>query len=314
MAILRIRNCSRAHSALTCAGTDSIPSWAFPPRSPNWAPQIPVLESRALRSAIGQKDATDFGLDPPSSSPTAYDPKVRRVESRVVLDCLRRADCTRLLELGSGLGRLTHLLRATAKEFVAVDLDLAALRSSRTSTSPGGGSWALADAHRLPFRDSVFTTVVLVRVYHRLVSPLDALTEVHRILRPMGHLLLSVHPRPSLRTLYIDFSRRLQTGTPSCTLTFSRSPVVSAGWGAVPGHVETWGSTRRRLISAGFEIEACFFTGWEEIPILRALPVTFLEHFTHTRRPPPFAPTMFLLARRSSPRPDVSRGTSGWDR
>ena len=61
----------------------------------------------------------------------------------------------------------------------------------------------VADVHRLPFRDGVFSRVVFYEVLEHLVSPLQALREINRVLKKNGELEFSypnvMHWRAMLR-------------------------------------------------------------------------------------------------------------------
>ena len=48
------------------------------------------------------------------------------------------------------------------------------------------GHWVVADAHMLPFRDSVFSLVVASHVLEHLDDPERALREIYRVLKPGG--------------------------------------------------------------------------------------------------------------------------------
>ncbi len=226
--------------------------------------------------------------------------KIREVEIRITREALRGADCRSLLEVGTGPGRLTPVLRALATKFVGIDLDSAVLRlARRTVSGDPGPSFCTADVHRLPFRDASFTVVVMIRLYHRLREAPDPLAEVFRILSPGGHLLLASNPRPSLLTLYFDIWARLRQRERYDALTFTRKPVVVVQWGNTPGQVATKEVTETRLRNAGFSVRARFQTGLEELPLLRAAPVGFLGRVSHLRTHLPIFPTLFTLAEKS---------------
>ena len=50
----------------------------------------------------------------------------------------------------------------------------------------------VADAHRMPFRDRTFDTVVASQVFEHLHNPREAAVEAARVLRPGGRLLVAV--------------------------------------------------------------------------------------------------------------------------
>lgn len=240
-------------------------------------------------------------------SPTPAEPTSPRfgdrgedaVEAALVSSILSTLCPSRTLEAGTGRGRLTALLGRWSPRVVGIDIDGETLRGFRRSGVPGPtDALATADVHRLPFRSGSFDCVVMVRVYHRLESPSQALAEARRVLRPGGHLLLSCHPRPSFRTVYQDVTVALRNRGGGTSLTFARSPVVEVPWGARRGWVETRRTTERRLIEAGFEVRSRFVTGFEELPLGRFLPAERWIRWSGPRIPPPLAPCLFFLAQR----------------
>lgn len=84
----------------------------------------------------------------------------------------------RVLELGAGLDPYAALW----PEATVVTLDYDAAR----------GPAVVGDAHALPFAGASFDSVVASQVFEHLHSPWLAATEVARVLRPGGALLVSV--------------------------------------------------------------------------------------------------------------------------
>src|SRR5262245_12740608 len=60
----------------------------------------------------------------------------------------------------------------------------------------------VGDAHHLPFRDSIFDLVFAFNVFEHLADPKAAAHEIHRVLRPGGHVIIhtaflqSLHEEP----------------------------------------------------------------------------------------------------------------------
>lgn len=78
------------------------------------------------------------------------------------------------LEIGGGIGNL----EIPGEDLIRVDIQ----------GSPG--VHLAADAHFLPFRDSVFSNLYLFDVLHHLECPLMFLAEAQRVLRPGGRLIM----------------------------------------------------------------------------------------------------------------------------
>lgn len=110
----------------------------------------------------------------------------------------------RLLDIGTGTGRVLELLAPRVREGLGVDASKAMLALARARLSaPGLAHCAvrLADMYRLPLADRSFDTVVLQMVLHHAEDPAGAVQEATRVLSPNGRLLvidLAEHDRTDL--------------------------------------------------------------------------------------------------------------------
>jgi ArsR family transcriptional regulator len=110
----------------------------------------------------------------------------------------------RLLDIGTGTGRVLELLAPRVKQALGVDASKAMLALARARLSgPGFAHCAvrLADMYRLPLADRSFDIVVLQMVLHHAEDPAGAIREATRVLSPGGRLLvidLAEHDRTDL--------------------------------------------------------------------------------------------------------------------
>jgi SAM-dependent methyltransferase len=86
----------------------------------------------------------------------------------------------RVLDAGAGRGDNRDMLMQHAKEYVGMDV------SQSTATSVVG------DAQCLPLTDTSFDTVFCSQVLEHVPRPWNALAEMKRVLKPGGHLILTV--------------------------------------------------------------------------------------------------------------------------
>ena len=99
----------------------------------------------------------------------------------------------RLLDIGTGTGRLLELLAPRVAAGLGVDASRAMLALARARLAgPGLSHCAVrqADMYNLPLADRSYDLVVLQMVLHYAEDPQAALAEARRVLRPGGQLLV----------------------------------------------------------------------------------------------------------------------------
>ena len=95
----------------------------------------------------------------------------------------------RVLEIGCSAGYLTHLFSRKADCVVGVDMNQGALTRARRR---GRSSLvACGNAEHLPFADGSFDAIVMLEVIEHTGSDVAAVTELRRVLKPGGVLILS---------------------------------------------------------------------------------------------------------------------------
>jgi SAM-dependent methyltransferase/DNA-binding transcriptional ArsR family regulator len=110
----------------------------------------------------------------------------------------------RLLDIGTGTGRLLELLAPRVDSAIGVDASKAMLALARARLARAGFSQCtvrLADMYRLPFADASFDVAVVQMVLHYAEDPAQVLAEAARALRPGGLLVvvdLAAHERTDL--------------------------------------------------------------------------------------------------------------------
>jgi ArsR family transcriptional regulator len=110
----------------------------------------------------------------------------------------------RLIDIGTGTGRVLELLAPRISQGVGVDASKAMLALARSRLARAGighCSVRLADMYRLPFVDASFDIAVVQMVLHYAEDPPGVLAEAARVLRPGGRLIaidLAEHTREEL--------------------------------------------------------------------------------------------------------------------
>ena len=127
----------------------------------------------------------------------------------------------RLLDVGTGTGRMIELLGPKALQAIGVDKSSEMLRLARVKLESAGipSSLRQADMYALPLADGSADSVVIHQVLHYAHNPAAALAEAARVLRPGGRLLVvdfAAHDREELRSrdahLRLGFSDEAMAG------------------------------------------------------------------------------------------------------
>jgi ubiquinone/menaquinone biosynthesis C-methylase UbiE len=119
----------------------------------------------------------------------------RRFLARPILAGLKGVVCPRVLDVATGTGRLPLALLEDgfAGQIVGLDLSLGMLRQAHSKLKPFAGQVQLVwqDAADLPFGDASFDAVTCLEALEFLPKPLEALSEMVRVLAPGGVLLVT---------------------------------------------------------------------------------------------------------------------------
>lgn len=101
-----------------------------------------------------------------------------------------------VLDLGAGTGAVTRpAAAATGATGRVVAVDNAPAMLDTVATDVPGVETLLADVHALDVPDAAFDVVTCGFLLHFLDDPVRALTEIRRVLRPEGRLVLSGPPQ-----------------------------------------------------------------------------------------------------------------------
>jgi len=109
----------------------------------------------------------------------------RRMAEPLVAKSPLPLDGARVVDFGAGTGATTAAVAAAGAEVVGVDLTLDMLRADRASRPPAIN----ADATRLPFRTGSFDAAMGAFVLSHVPTPIDALAEAARVVRPGGAVM-----------------------------------------------------------------------------------------------------------------------------
>ncbi len=133
----------------------------------------------------------------------ALDLPAAAVERRL-LDLLPAEGLGRLLDIGTGTGRLLEVLAPRVAAGLGIDASKAMLALARTRLAGEGLGHCTVrqgDMYRMPLADASFDLVTMHMVLHYAEDPAGAIAEAARVLRPGGRLIiveLAAHGRADL--------------------------------------------------------------------------------------------------------------------
>lgn len=110
----------------------------------------------------------------------------------------------RLVDIGTGTGRMIELFGRSALQSVGIDRSSEMLRLARVKLEAAGipSSLRQGDMYALPIDDGSADTIIIHQVLHYAHSPAAAIDEASRVLAPGGRLLIvdfAAHEREELR-------------------------------------------------------------------------------------------------------------------
>lgn len=117
----------------------------------------------------------------------------------------------RLLDIGTGTGRILELLAPHSEQSVGLDVDHDMLLLARAALGEAQLSRAAVrhgDLHRPPFEAGSFDVAVMHHVLHLLDEPGDAIGDAARLLRPGGRLLVADFGTHELEHLLSEHGHR----------------------------------------------------------------------------------------------------------
>ena len=117
---------------------------------------------------------------------------------------LGRRSLGRLIDIGTGTGRMIELFGPRSAEAIGIDRSSDMLRLARVKLEAAGIASSLrqGDMYALPLEDEVADTIIIHQVLHYAHSPAAAIIEAARVLKPGGTMLVvdfAAHEREDLR-------------------------------------------------------------------------------------------------------------------
>jgi len=123
---------------------------------------------------------------------------------RAIDRALGKRPLGRLIDIGTGTGRMIELFGPRAAQAIGIDRSSEMLRLARVKLEAAGiqSSLRQGDMYALPLADQSADSVIIHQVLHYAHSPASAIAEAARVLAPGGRLLVvdfAAHEREELR-------------------------------------------------------------------------------------------------------------------
>src|SRR4051794_1499696 len=124
---------------------------------------------------------------------------------RAIDRALGRRSLGRLVDVGTGTGRMIELFGPRSSQAIGIDRSSEMLRLARVKLEAAGihSSLRQGDMYALPIADHSADSVIIHQVLHYAHSPAAAIAEAGRVLAPGGTLLIvdfAAHEREELRS------------------------------------------------------------------------------------------------------------------
>jgi SAM-dependent methyltransferase len=199
----------------------------------------------------------------------------------------------RLLEIGTGFGRLVDLYQGYA-QILLLDYSVSMLREAQERLGRDTKyTYVAADLYQMPFVDALVEAASMVRVMHHVANVSGALRQIHRVIRPGGVYLLEFASKLHLKSV-LRYAVRRQSWNP-----FLEAPVefVELNFDFHPRWMQ------QRLRNCDFTIERVRTVSRFRVPLLkRVVPPRVLAAFDGALQWVgglwQFTPSVFVLARR----------------
>jgi demethylmenaquinone methyltransferase/2-methoxy-6-polyprenyl-1,4-benzoquinol methylase len=133
---------------------------------------------------------------------------VHRYWKKIMCRRARQHAATAVLDLAGGTGDIALALSAACRQIIVCDPSLEMMQTGR-ARGPSAVIWLAGSGEALPLADTCMDLVTIAFGIRNVTRIEQALSEIHRVLRPGGCLLCLEFSRPAawLRPLYNAYSR-----------------------------------------------------------------------------------------------------------
>lgn len=147
-----------------------------------------------------------------------------RLWRRAVARILDARAGERVLDLAAGTGTSAQAFAAHGASVVACDFSLGMLQVGKQRNGQASVAFTAGDALRLPFKDESFSAVTISFGLRNVADTEQALTEMRRVTRPGGRLVVCEFSSITLKPLDTLYQRYLLDVLPKIARKAARNP------------------------------------------------------------------------------------------
>lgn len=169
-----------------------------------------------------------------------------------------RRDTTHLLDVGCGAGTLLSGMDQRSLVLHGIDLVPEMVYEARRRNPQG--RFLVAEATRIPFAEASFDALTCLGVLEYVPAPQGVLREMHRVLKPGGHLIVSFPNRSSMFRTASRVEVALEQGFANSLRRLRGNAPHDGGGKARYAHRAASPAEARRLLAQhGFAVEDMIF-------------------------------------------------------
>lgn len=104
-----------------------------------------------------------------------------------------------ILDVGTGSAWVAKHFQNSSTKVVSLDISKKNVSIAKSKYPNNNHSPIVADSFKLPFNKNSFDTVIASEIIEHVVSPKDFVTELYRVLKPSGKLIITTPYKEKLR-------------------------------------------------------------------------------------------------------------------
>lgn len=208
----------------------------------------------------------------------------------------------KLIDVGSGIGRMVPVYDKKCEECVLLDSSVKQLEEAKRLISPRCAvSTVIGSGKAIPFPNSSFNAALCVRMLHHITDPAKVIKEINRVLEPGGYFILEIPNKLHFKNLILSlFKRKHKNIFSEMTIDHSRSAEDIDFLNHNPKTIS------KVLESNGLKILETLSVSNFRSPFLKdAVPTTILVYLERLVQKPFshffFGPSIYFLTRKISP-------------